>query len=388
MRKTFNYKIRSTHATHAEQITQQENVVLPSEQQNPQPFQQLNNSFFPQNHKQFPNITASQFSPFPTQSYTQKQTNEQPVAQLRSEPPVLPNNLQNYQNQTAPDFPASSKPFGANVPNFVDSQTQSNAKQNQFCYPNNEPSNLIVNNSHASASNANFNPVTQLANLDYKHSLKLTPVKLQNFNRDPLHFHEWINNFHSMIHHNTSITDTHRITYLQNSESGKAKDLIHAYSCDPSYYQAALNHLINHFCDRTIVVNALINQLKKLASQSSEQAKFYCHFVLFEKTCICSVIPIPWFYSRPSINNATKKAKEKVPHNLILIWTEHCPTEFRSDPSLAEFQQWLELQAQVYDKVNRENPIRNTFPNSKKFGSSKIKKSTLVQLTETIHHNL
>ena len=86
-------------------------------------------------------------------------------------------------------------PFGETVPIFVDSQAQSNAKQNQFCHPNNEPSNLIVNNSNASASNANFNPVTQLTNLDYKHSIKLPPLKLQTFNGDPLHFHEWINNF-------------------------------------------------------------------------------------------------------------------------------------------------------------------------------------------------
>ena len=175
---------------------------------------------------------------------------------------ILPNSLQSYQNQTAPDFPASSMPFGANVPNFVDSQTQSNAKQNQFSHPNNEPSHLIANNSHASASNANFNPVTQLTYLDYKHSIKLPPLKLQNFNGDPLHFQEWINNFYSIFHHNTSITDTHRVTYLQNSLSGKTKDLIHAYSCDPSYYQTSLNELINHFGDRTIVVNAYFNQLE------------------------------------------------------------------------------------------------------------------------------
>ena len=117
-----------------------------------------------------------QFSSLPTQSYTQKQTNENPVAQLRSQPTVLPNNLQHYQNQTAPDFPASSMPFGANVPNFVDSQTQSNAKQDQIFHSIKEPSNLIVNNSHPSASNANFNPVTQLTNLDYKHSIKLPPL--------------------------------------------------------------------------------------------------------------------------------------------------------------------------------------------------------------------
>ena len=224
-------------------------VVLPSEQQNPQLFQQPNNSLFPQNHTQFPNKNC--FA-----------TNEQPVSQLRSQPTVLLNNLQIYQSKTAPNFPASLMPFGANVPNFVDSETQSNAKQNQIYYPNIEPSNLIVNNSQASASNANFNPDTQLTNLDYKHSIKLPPLKLQNFNGDPLHFNEWINNFYSMIHHNPSITDTHRITYPQNSVSGKAKDLIHAYSCDPSYYQTALNVLINHFGDRTIVVIAFINQLE------------------------------------------------------------------------------------------------------------------------------
>ena len=65
-----------------------------------------------------------------------------------------------------------------------------------------------------------------------------------------------------MIHKNTSITETHLITYLQNSVSGKAKDLIHAYSCDPSYYQTALNELIRHFGDCTIIVSAFINQLK------------------------------------------------------------------------------------------------------------------------------
>ena len=39
-----------------------------------------------------------------------------------------------------------------------------------------------------------------------------------------------------------------------------------------------------------------------------------------------------------------KKAK-KTPQNLVLKWTEHCLTEPISDPTLVEFQQWLELQS-------------------------------------------
>ena len=181
-------------------------------------------------------------------------------------------------------------PFGANVPNFVAPQAQINAKRNQICHPNNGPSNLIVNNSKANASNVNFNPVPQLTNLDCKHSFKLPPLKLQNFIGDPLHLHEWINNFYSMIHHNTSITDTHRMTYLENSLSGKEKDLIHAYSCDQSYYQTALNELINHFGDQTIVVNTSIDRLKNWQVNYQNKQSFIA-FSSFET--VCSGISIP-----------------------------------------------------------------------------------------------
>ena len=180
-----------------------------------------------------------------------------------------------------------------------------------------------------------------------------------------------------MIHHNTSITDRHRIpriTYLQNSLSVKAKDLIPAYSCDPPYYQTALNELINHFGDRTIVVNAFVNQLENWQVNHQNEQSFIA-FSSFLKRFVQAFQNLGFIADLQS-TTLLKKAKGKVPHKLILNWTEHCLTEFNSDPSLAEFQQWLELQAQVYDKVNRENPIRNTFPNSKKFGSSNFNAGT------------
>ena len=144
-----------------------------------------------------------------------------------------------------------------------------------------------------------------------------------------------------MIHHNTSITDTHQITYLQNSVSGKAKgilcqeNLIHAYSSDPSYYQTALNELMNHFCDRTIVVNAFINQLENWQVNHQKKQSFVA-FSSFLKRLVQALQYIGFIADLQS-TTLLKKAKEKVPHNLILKWTEHCLTEFRSDPSLEEF---------------------------------------------------
>ena len=168
-----------------------------------------------------------------------------------------------------------------------------------------------------------------------------------------------------MIRNNTSITDTHRITYLQNSVSGKTKDLIHAYSCDPSYYQTALNELIRHFGDRDIVVNAFINQLKNWQMNFQNKQSFIA-FSSFLKRLV-QAFQYLGFTADLQSTTLIKKAKEKTPHHLVLKWTEHCLTELSSDPTLVDFQQWLELQAQIYDKVRRESNQRTISSQASKF---------------------
>ena len=55
-----------------------------------------------------------------------------------------------------------------------------------------------------------------------KISIKLPPITESKFNGNPLKYHEWINNCFNLVQNTTSLTDTHRITYLQNSVIGKA----------------------------------------------------------------------------------------------------------------------------------------------------------------------
>ena len=74
-----------------------------------------------------------------------------------------------------------------------------------------------------------------------KQAIKLPPLLLPHFNGNPLRHHEWINKLFSMVHNITGIVVTHRITYLQNSVSGKAKQVIELYSCNPAYNKTALN---------------------------------------------------------------------------------------------------------------------------------------------------
>ena len=58
-----------------------------------------------------------------------------------------------------------------------------------------------------------------------------------------------------------------------------------------------------------------------------------------------------------------KKSKEKIQHNILIKRTENTIALIGKRATLSEFQKWLEVQAQVYDKINRENvqkPSNNT----------------------------
>ena len=85
-------------------------------------------------------------------------------------------------------------------------------------------------------------------------------------------YNEWMK-FFCLVQNNSSITETDRITYLQNAATGKAKDVIQAYSCDPAYYSTPLNELMSYFVEPTIVVNAFINQLENWKSTNDYKNK-------------------------------------------------------------------------------------------------------------------
>ena len=161
------------------------------------------------------------------------------------------------------------------------------------------------------------NSELQPTSVDLKCAIKLPPLKLQNFNGKPMHCHEWINNFFSMVHNNISITETHRITYLQNSVSGKAKDLIHAYSCDPSYYNTALNEIMSRFGDPSVVVNAFINQLKSWKFNSSYNKQSFIAFSSFLKRLVQAYQNLG-FQADLQSSIILRKAKEKFPTTCFL----------------------------------------------------------------------
>ena len=116
--------------------------------------------------------------------------------------------------------------------------------------------------------------------------IKLSSIQIPNFDGDPLAFHGGINIFKASVHDNTSISQTHRITYLQNSVSGKAKDFFRGYSCNLAFYNVALDELESRFGSPQRIVTAYIHRLENWAHISSQNPHTLVSFFTFLKQLV------------------------------------------------------------------------------------------------------
>ena len=171
------------------------------------------------------------------------------------------------------------------------------------------------------------------------------------FDSDPLQYHDWINTFKATVDSNRSITDTHRITYLQNSVTGPAKDLIKGYSYNPTFYAAALADIEKRFGDADYVVASYITKLETFTQSPLHDAKSITAYNTFIKE-FTRIFSDLGFSSELTSSTVLRLAKDKLPKQLLVKWTEYTIQNAIAKPSLLHFQIWLELQTAVYDKLN------------------------------------
>ena len=113
-------------------------------------------------------------------------------------PPTPENPISNYQTAIVPPIDQQ------------DSQPKVSGNSNQFpiwlCHVSHQFQPRTEIQTEGIPFEHNFN--LQTTN---KSSIKLPPVTIPNFNGNPLKYHERINNFFNLVHHNIRLTDTHRI---------------------------------------------------------------------------------------------------------------------------------------------------------------------------------
>ena len=202
--------------------------------------------------------------------------------------------------------------------------------------------------------------------------IKLPPVQIPKFDGDPLAFHDWIIIFKASVHENRSISQSHRITYLQNSVSGKAKDLIRGYSCTPAFYNVALAELESRFGSPQHVVTAYIRRLESWQKMSSLNHTLVS-FSTFLKQLIQTFHNLH-FTAHLHSSTVLTLAKEKLPHHLLLKWTEHTVRNNMSTPTLLDFQQWLDIQAKVLETLEPASDNSNDNERSSSTAAPKLSK--------------
>ena len=70
-------------------------------------------------------------------------------------------------------------------------------------------------------------------------------------------------------------------------------------------------------------------------------------------------------------------AKEKLPHHLLPEWTEHTVRNHMSTPILLDFQQWLDVQAEVLETID---PTCDRSNDNERSSSTTAQKDTKSQI--------
>ena len=125
---------------------------------------------------------------------------------------------------------------------------------------------------------------------------------------------------------------------------------------------------MDHFGSPSIVVNAFIDQLEAWRPNNDYNKQNFVSFASFLK-CLVQAFEYLGFKADLQSSTLMKKAKEKIPLNILIKWTEYTITSIGNKPTVSDFRKWLEVQAQVYDKINREN-VNKPFNNWNTFGQN------------------
>ena len=104
-------------------------------------------------------------------------------------------------------------------------------------------------------------------------------------------------------------------------------------------------------------MNAFVNQLEAWHPKNDYNKQNYISFASFLKRLV-QAFEYSGFKADLQSSTLIKKAKEKIPRNFLIKWTEYTIRTIGNKPTVSDFQKWLEVQAQVYDKNNRENVNR------------------------------
>ena len=212
--------------------------------------------------------------------------------------------------------------------------------------------------------------------------------KLEEFNGDPLKWHEWYGQFKSAID-SQSLTDDLKLTYLKTLVTGKAKIAIAGFAYCGLMYKDALRTLERKFGQPQAVVSAHLDKLSNFPPLKMHNSDNIIN-------CSAAISSLAGVFKSVAYDAGLKSASllnqavQKLPPNMKESWSLFTVKKHWVKPTLLDFNDWLKEKAEAHDlmiqsatKAKPEDNITSvtkTKTASKVFASNSQQRETKKQI--------
>ena len=173
--------------------------------------------------------------------------------------------------------------------------------------------------------------------------------KLEQYNGDPLRWHEWIGEFKSAID-SAALSNDVKLTYLKTLVTGKAKTAIAESAYCGTMYQNALKTLEQKFGQPHAFVSAHLGKLSSFPPLKMHNSE---NVIAFSATIPALVGVFCSLKYEHDLSSAALlgQAVQKLPPNMKEAWSMHTVKKELIRPTLLDFNEWLKDKAEAHDRM-------------------------------------
>lgn len=167
-------------------------------------------------------------------------------------------------------------------------------------------------------------------------------IEVLDYDGSALQWPRFVQSFYEGVHSLPFLTDTKRMTLLQNHLTGTAKNLTEGLGYSGRSYARAMKDLKLNFGHRSLVARAYIDRITKGAALQDRNRKSLRDFHIAIRDCLLTLQEMCYNADIES-SETIRQATRRLPSHLIGRWAEHCLNlrERHREPSLSDLEQWL-----------------------------------------------
>lgn len=183
-------------------------------------------------------------------------------------------------------------------------------------------------------------------------------IELVNFDGQPLEWPRFVQTFYEAVHTLPFLTDTKRITILQNHLTGRAKQLTVGLGYHGRSYARALKDLKTNFGHRSVVARAYLEQITRGPVIPNRDRKALQTFQIAIRDCLFTLGQM-CYDSDIGSTETISSAIRRLPVPMRDRWAEKCRViRQRHEPTLYDLESWLsERVSAMFDPLLPEEDV-------------------------------